>query len=143
VVAVESGFAEGQLVDEWIRGGDGDLAARDGFTFHFSDSAEVQDLLSWLRTHNAAGGRVRFSGVDVPGSGGSGVPALRQVRDYLPADKRFLVDNAIEATEATCLGEQRRSPGRYAATSDAQRNAATIALTSLFEALEGPGQRNT
>jgi erythromycin esterase len=87
VIAFESGFPEGQLVDEWVRGGPGEVeeVAREGFTFRFGDAPEMHDMLRWVRAHNAAGGRVRFAGLDVPGSGGSAEPALRRVREYLAA----------------------------------------------------------
>ena len=137
VIAFESGFAEGQLVDEWIRGGRGEVqaVARDGFTFRFGDAVEVQDMLGWLRAHNAAGGRVRFAGVDVSGSAGSGVPALRRVREYLAAqapDQVPFVDAAIEATRPYAAANNGVAPARYAALSVPDRDAATAALTRLL-----------
>jgi len=85
VVALESGFAEGARVDAWIRGSSDDLEdlARDGFTFRAGDPAEMQSLIAGLREHHEAGGRVRFAGLDIPGSGGSPDPALRLVREHL------------------------------------------------------------
>jgi erythromycin esterase len=43
VLGFESGFAEGSLVDDWIRGGSGDVetVAQEGFTFRFGDSTEM------------------------------------------------------------------------------------------------------
>jgi erythromycin esterase len=150
VIAFESGFAEGRLVDEWIRGGQGEVraVARDGFTFRFGDAVEVQDMLSWLRAHHAAGGRVRFAGVDVSGSAGSGVPALRQVREYLAAqapDQVPFVDAAIEATRPYAAANNGVAPARYAALSVPERDAATAALARLLlrmDALQcGAGSR--
>lgn len=141
VLAFESGFAEGELVDDWIRGGPGDVetVTRDGFTFRFGDSTEVRDMLRWLRAHNAAGGRVRFAGLDVPGSGGSGVPALRRVRDYLlrhaPAQVS-LVDTAIEATRPYVAANNSAAVARYTALSAPERDAATTALTRLLLRLD-------
>lgn len=96
-------FAEGYLVDDWIRGDPGDVGTvgRDGFTFRFGESSEMHDMLRLLRAHNADGGRVRCAGLDVPGSGGSGLPALRLVRAYLAAHhpgQAPFADAAIEAT---------------------------------------------
>ncbi|MQA07787.1 MAG: erythromycin esterase family protein [Pseudonocardiaceae bacterium] len=137
VLAFESGFAEGHLVDDWIRGGQGDVetVARDGFTFRFGDAPEVHDMLGWLRAHNAAGGRVRFAGLDVPGSGGSGLPALRRVRDYLAKyapGQVSLVDAAIEATQPYVAANNGVAPPKYAALSTAERDTATAALTRLL-----------
>jgi erythromycin esterase len=141
VLAFESGFAEGDLVDDWIRGGPGDLdtVASDGFTFRFGESAEMHDMLAWLREHNAAGGRVRFAGLDVPGSGGSGLPALRRVRDHLAAhapEQVPLVDVAIEATRPYRAANNGAAPARYATLSTAQRDAATAALARLLLRLD-------
>jgi erythromycin esterase len=147
VVAFESGFPEGELVDDWIRGGPGalDTVARDGFTFRFGDSAEMRDMLGWLRAHNADGGRVRFAGVDVPGSGGSSLPALHRVRDHLAAsapDELPLVEAAIEATRPYTAANNGAAPVRYAAMGEAERDAATVALTRLLLRLDalGPGE---
>ncbi|WP_279580994.1 erythromycin esterase family protein [Fodinicola feengrottensis] len=148
VLAFESGFAEGQLVDDWIRGGAGDLEtiAREGFTFRFGEATEVRDMLGWLRAHNAdgGGGRVRYAGVDVPSSGGSVVPGLALVRDYLekyaPTEVSY-VDDAVTATEPYVAANNAVASGRYAELSTASRDAAAAALSRLalrLDALE-PG----
>lgn len=53
VVALESGYAEGFLVDAWVRGGPGAVEdlARDGFTFRAGDAPEMQALVAGLREH--------------------------------------------------------------------------------------------
>lgn len=141
VLGFESGFAEGHVVDEWIRGGPGDVAtvARDGFTFRFGDATEMHDMLGWLRAHNDAGGRVRYAGLDVPGSGGSALPALQRVRAYLDAQhpgEAALADAAIEATEPYAAANNGVAPGRYAALSVPERDAATAALSRLLLRLD-------
>lgn len=150
VLAFESGLAEGGLVDDWIRGGPGDVetVAQDGFTFRFGESVEMHQMLGWMRTHNAAGGRLRFFGLDVPGSGGSGLPALRHVRDHLTTyalDHVHLVDAAIEATQPYAAANNGVAPGRYAELSTPARDAATAALTRLLLPLDalrpGPDPR--
>ncbi|MER7015613.1 erythromycin esterase family protein [Saccharopolyspora sp. NPDC000359] len=137
VVALESGFAEGLLVDAWINGGAGELesVARDGFTFRHGDAVEVQELVRWLREHNSAGGRVRFAGVDVPGSGGSVLPALRPVRAYLgehAPEHVHLVDAAMSAAQPYASANNGVAPAKYAELSAAERDAATAALTRLL-----------
>lgn len=141
VVAFESGFAEGRSVDEWIRGGPGEVAdiCRDGFTFYFGDAAEVQDTMSWLREYNAAGGRVRYAGLDVASSGGSPEPSLRAVREYLAvADPAAvsIVDDALAATEPYSGVSNAVSPGMYAELDQAARDRATAALARVLAHLD-------
>ncbi|MEV6879287.1 erythromycin esterase family protein [Amycolatopsis sp. NPDC051128] len=131
VLGFEGGFPEGHLVDAWLRGGPGDVAdiARDGFTFGLGDSAEVHEMLTWLR-----GRGVRFAGVDVPGSAGSPVPSLAAVREYVsrvdPANVS-LVDAAVRACEPYASVSSAVAPGRYQEMSPEARDAATAALTVL------------
>lgn len=155
VVALESGFTEGVLVDTWIRGRGGDLdsavpdddlddVARDGFTFRAGDADEMRALLRDLREHHDAGGRVRFTGLDVPGSGGSPEPALRVVRDHLAAwapEAVALVDTARDATRAYTAPNNGAAPQRYGALDAATRDRATTALARLLLRVEalGPG----
>jgi erythromycin esterase len=103
---MESGFAEGLAVNDWVNGGPGDLDAllEHGITYHFGRCDEMREHLPWLREHG-----VRFYGMDVSGSSGSAVPAIeaclplldevdpgyaKVIRatllplfDYLPADR--------------------------------------------------------
>jgi erythromycin esterase len=131
VLGFEGGFPEGHLVDTWLQGGPGDVAdvARDGFTFGLGDSAEVREMLTWLR-----GRGVRFAGLDVPSSAGSPVPALKAVREYVarvdPANVS-LVDTALAACEPYASVSSAIAPGRYKAMSPEARDAATAALTVL------------
>lgn len=148
VVAFESGFAEGLLVDEWVRGGGGDVrdVARDGITFRFGDAPEIRDMLCWMRKHNAAGGRLRFAGVDVPGSGGSGLTSLHRVRDYLAArapHETAVVDAAIRATEPYIAANNSASWARYAELGAPERDAATTALARLLLRLDAMPERGS
>ncbi|MDD7917576.1 erythromycin esterase family protein [Actinomycetospora callitridis] len=144
VVALESGYAEGFLVDAWLRGGPGAVEdlARDGFTFRAGDAPEMQALVTGLREHREAGGRVRFAGLDIPGSGGSPEPALRLVREHLAAlapDAVPLVDGALEATRPYAAGNNGAAPARYAALDAPARDAATAALARLLLRVEALG----
>ncbi|WP_328607254.1 erythromycin esterase family protein [Amycolatopsis sp. NBC_00345] len=136
VLGFESGFAEGQLVDGWLRGGPGDVAdiARDGFTFSLGDSPEMHEMLTWLRGH----GGVRYAGLDVPSSGGSPVPALLAVRRYLEEidpDVLPLVEAGLTASKPYASVSSAVAPGRYAAMAAPARDAATAALTVLVSHL--------
>lgn len=141
VLAFESGFAEGHLVDDWVRGGPGDVetVARNGFTFRFGDFPEMHTMLHRLRAHHAAGHRVRFTGLDVPGSGGSPLPALHRVRAHLAAHHPGhlpFADAAIEATAPYDSPNNGAAPARYAALDTAVRDAATTALARLLLRLD-------
>ncbi|HEY1106251.1 MAG TPA: erythromycin esterase family protein [Agromyces sp.] len=79
-LALESGFAEGLLVQRWIDGDDEGSAAevaRAGMTYHFGDCEESEALLDAMRTDGAA----RYYGLDVGASGAGGArPILEIVR---------------------------------------------------------------
>ncbi|RSD23714.1 erythromycin esterase family protein [Amycolatopsis eburnea] len=132
VLGFEGGFPEGHLVDEWLRGGPGDVAdvARAGFTFGLGDSAEVHEMLTWLR-----GRGVKFFGADVPSSAGSPMPSLTALREHVlrvdPANVS-LVDAAISACEPYASVSSAVAPGRYKEMSVEARDAATSALTVLY-----------
>ncbi|MEU3627468.1 erythromycin esterase [Amycolatopsis coloradensis] len=132
VVGFESGFAEGKLVDDWLKGAPGDVAdvGRDGFTFSLGESPEAHEMLTWLRER----GDVRYFGLDVPSSAGSPVPSLEAVRAYLSTvdeSAKRLVDEAIEATGGYASVSSAESPAKYAALDTAARDRATAALTRL------------
>jgi hypothetical protein len=132
VLGFESGFAEGKLVDEWLRGAPGDVAdiGRDGFTFSLGDSPEAHEMLTWLRER----GDVRYFGLDVPSSAGSPVPSLEAVRAYLSTVDEAatgLVDAAIEATQGYASVSSAEAPGKYAALDAVARDKATATLSRL------------
>ncbi|MEU0570708.1 erythromycin esterase family protein [Nonomuraea sp. NPDC005983] len=82
VLAFEYGLSEGFPLDAWAQGEgtDDDLSA------HLAEAIPVgvDEPLRWMRRHNAAASKpVRFAGIDVPAAGGSLLPALAPVADYL------------------------------------------------------------
>ncbi|MFE6687494.1 erythromycin esterase family protein [Streptomyces sp. NPDC057743] len=83
-LAFEYGFSEGFPLDAWARGegADADLSAHLAATIPVG----VDEPLRWIRQHNrtnAASPPVRFAGIDIPAAGGSLLPALAPVADYL------------------------------------------------------------
>ncbi|HZX07122.1 erythromycin esterase family protein [Kribbella sp.] len=80
---MESGYAEGLTVAEWIRGGTGpvDAVARDGITYRFGECEPMRRQLEWMRRQN---GRVRFYGMDLPGSSTSPGSAVRACLARMP-----------------------------------------------------------
>ncbi|MDT8915617.1 erythromycin esterase family protein [Amycolatopsis sp. PS_44_ISF1] len=140
VLGFESGFTEGFLVDEWLRGGPGEVAdvARDGFTFNLGGSPEMHEMLTWLREN----GEVRYAGLDLPSSAGSPAPALLAVRRYLEEvdpDVLPLVEAGLTASEPYASVSSAIAPGLYAAMAAPARDAATAALTVLAAHLRSLG----
>ncbi|PXX70881.1 erythromycin esterase [Nocardia tenerifensis] len=82
VLAFEYGFSEGFPLDAWAQG----AGADDELAAHLAGTIPVGvgEPLRWIRRHNAtAATPVRFAGIDVPAAGGSLLPALAPVADYL------------------------------------------------------------
>jgi len=68
-VTLESDCLAGQLVDDYVHGGDGDLdqVMADGFSHGFGASQANRAMVEWLRKHNLThAGQVRFAGFDAP-----------------------------------------------------------------------------
>lgn len=126
---MESGFAEGLLVDDWIHGGPGDVedVARDGITYRFGEHDGIRRQLSWMREWNASGGSIRFHGMDLPGSSTSPGPAVRACLARIPA--RAGDDELVRRTD---LGGRTEAAVAYAAMTDAERAALTVALRDLI-----------
>ncbi|MFI8875653.1 erythromycin esterase family protein [Streptomyces sp. NPDC055243] len=81
-LAFEYGFSEGFPLDAWAQGqgADDDLAAHLAGTIPIG----LQEPLRFLRRHNrTATPPVSFAGIDIPAAGGSLLPALTPVADYL------------------------------------------------------------
>ncbi|MBN6042066.1 erythromycin esterase family protein [Amycolatopsis sp. 195334CR] len=94
-------------------------------------------MLGWLRERNAGGGQVHFAGLDLPGSGGSALPALLKVRDYLARRASTeLADAAIEATALYRSANNSVAFARYSELDEASRDAATAALARLLLQLD-------
>ncbi|GAA0929838.1 erythromycin esterase family protein [Nonomuraea longicatena] len=78
VVAMEASEAAAMAIDAYVRGAPGDAAALvEGLGFWTWSTAEVLDVVEWLRRHNATARRkVRFIGFD-PQHPGASLDALR------------------------------------------------------------------
>lgn len=82
VLAFEYGFSEGFPLDAWAQG----EGADDDLTAHLAGTIPVgvDGPLRWIRQYNATTDiPVRFAGIDIPAAGGSLLPALGPVADYL------------------------------------------------------------
>lgn len=82
VLAFEYGFSEGVALDAWAHGAGTD----DDLTTHLAGTIPVgvEEPLRRLRRYNTTTATpVRFAGIDIPAAGGSLLPALDPVTDYL------------------------------------------------------------
>ncbi|MEU9834452.1 erythromycin esterase family protein [Streptosporangium sp. NPDC048047] len=120
VLAFEYGFSEGFPLDAWAQGEgpDDELRAR----LAEAIPVGVGEPLRWMRRHNASAGvPVRFAGIDVPAAGGSLLPALAPVADYLrEADPEVL----------PMIQEAMRIAGSFAGASAASAAPAWTRLTA-------------
>ncbi|MFE4371695.1 erythromycin esterase family protein [Streptomyces sp. NPDC056835] len=82
VLAFEYGFCEAIPVDAWVhgQGADDDLSA----LLATAVPIGLQEPVRFIRRHNrTVAESVRFAGIDIPAAGGSLLPALAPVADYL------------------------------------------------------------
>jgi erythromycin esterase len=131
--AMESGFAESRLADEFVRGGGrpiGQVLA-DGLTSLMGLWTEVRDQLEWLRQHNDTVARpVGFTGIDLPGSMVSLLPGL----DFL-ARAGLTVEEELRETAASFASASAFSVtatmAAYRELPVAKRDALTAGLAEL------------
>ncbi|MEV3985950.1 erythromycin esterase family protein [Nonomuraea sp. NPDC049758] len=141
VLAFEYGFSEGFPLDAWAQGEgtDGDL------TGHLAEAVPVgvDDPLRWIRRHNVTATRpVRFAGIDIPAAGGSLLPALAPVADYLrridPEAMPF-IETAMRIAGSFAGASAASAAPAWARLPAADQDALTAALTRLlirFRAVE-------
>ena len=164
-VVMESGFAEGRLVDDWITGRSTSPpreVLQHGLTYHHGKSHETLDQLAWMRRHNLAATRpLRFFGMDLPASAASARPAVvaalemldrydpeyaARVRtdllpmfDHLPPDDGGLAWAAVAISSYLALGPDARHALTAAIGELAERIAARRpAVLALAEAAGDP-----
>jgi erythromycin esterase len=127
VFAMESGFSEGLAVDAWVRGGPGDLddLAERHITYRMGQCAEMREHLLWMRS-----ARVRFSGIDVPGSATSPLPGLHNLR-ALPH-----VDEITALVETYAKEPGLSAYAAYAAMPQPDRDRITALLADLTVRLD-------
>ncbi|ARF53070.1 erythromycin esterase family protein [Streptomyces gilvosporeus] len=141
VLAFEYGFSEGFHLDAWAQGEgtDDDLSA------HLAAAIPVglEEPLRWMRRHNrTAAPPVRFAGIDIPAAGGSLLPALAPVADYLhDIDPETLptVQTAMRIAESFAGGSGAVAAPAWARLATAEQDALSATLTRLlirFRSLE-------
>ncbi|GAA3114108.1 erythromycin esterase family protein [Streptosporangium carneum] len=128
---MESGFAEGLAVNEWIHGGAGQVeaVARDGITYRFGECEPMRRQLRWMRRWNSESPtKVNFYGMDLPGSSTSPGPAVRAClarMPRLPGDEELL--------RLSDLGGRTEAAVRYGAMPVADRARLLEGLRELGE----------
>ncbi|BCJ38057.1 erythromycin esterase [Actinocatenispora thailandica] len=133
-LAFEYGFSEGFGLDAWARGdgADGDLDDLLAGTVPIG----VDGPLRWLRRYNRDAARpVRFAGLDVPSAGGSLLPALEPVADYLRRVDPEIAPTLAEAVRIAgsfAGGSAADAAPRWARLPAAEQNALTAILSRLL-----------
>ncbi|HJQ04601.1 MAG TPA: prolyl oligopeptidase family serine peptidase [Nocardioides sp.] len=124
-LVVESGFAEGLVLDAWLRGGPGrveDVAVA-SISYDFGHSTEVQRMLAWMRD---AG--VHAYGMDLAGDGTSPGPAVRALLERVAGEPG---DGAL--LRRSDLGRRAEAAVRWAALDPAERATLLDDLGGLAE----------
>ncbi|MGW0518775.1 erythromycin esterase family protein [Crossiella sp. NPDC003009] len=137
--AVENGVVEGRQVDDWVRGGPGELGPvlANGMNSLTGVWRSVRAQLEWLRAHNStAAEAVGWYGFDLGGSNVSLQPMLDAVFAYFTAaDPDFRPDPAIrEIAMAFAVPSAFGIPaalGAYAGLVPERRDALTAGLAGL------------
>ena len=99
-IAIESGFPESRLVDDYVAGGPGTYEgiSKSGFSWSFGELAANRDLVEWMRRYNADAShkiKLRFYGFDISAIGGARILGPDRV---LHAALEYLA--TIDATSA-------------------------------------------
>ena len=133
IFGFEFGFSEGIPVDSWVRGS-GDDADLDRLVAGMLPLGFTEQL-RWLHRHNAhAANAVRFAGVDIPAAGGSLLPALEPLAEYVrkvdPESMPRLEEALRIASKFAGASMAVASPG-WARLETAEQNALTSVLTRL------------
>lgn len=134
IFAFEFGFSEGVAVDAWARGGgaDGDLDQLVAGMLPLG----FAEQLRWLRRHNAdAASAVRFAGVDIPAAGGSLLPALEPLADYVrKVDPESMprLEKALGIASKVAGSSMATASPAWARLNAAEQNALTSVLARLL-----------
>lgn len=143
--ATESGFVEGWLTDDWVRGGQGrpGHVMANGMTSLMGLWTEMRAHLEWMRQHNLTATRpIGFYGIDLSGSNLSPLPSLDAVTAYLTqADPDFEVDPSIRQTAAAFAVPSAFSLSQavaaYGQLPPERRDALTAGLAGLTARMTG------
>jgi len=145
-VAIESGFTEAGIIDDFIQGGPGniDSVVRAGITWEFERLPENHDLVAWLHSYNATATRkVHFYGLDITGANDTGFMPLAAHAITAPLSYLDHVAPPVAARFRPRLEPllDRWIPTRFAELSAADRDLIRAELDSMSHALEADSGR--
>lgn len=149
-IALESGFSEARIVNDFVLGGAGDPReiARTGLTWGFGGFAENVELLRWMRAYNADEARqrkVKFYGIDLTGGDGEGRFAAARVTldDALSFLVRVDPDPSARARAALGPFLGRFTLDKYKSLSADERRRFQASIDDLIVLLESQRKRLT
>ena len=120
IFAMEANMPEAKLIGDYVRTGTGDpVALMRGLRFWTANTAELLDLVHWMRQYNAAGGTMQFAAIDMqlPAAARQNVSTyLRRVDPALAA-----VVDSIYATVSSSLSNPLPMSARATATHEVVR----------------------
>lgn len=127
---MESGFAEGLAVNEWIHGGAGEIGhlSRSGVTYEFGDSDLFRTQLAWMRERALAGRPLNFYGMDLPGASVDPGAAVTVCLSRLPPRAG---DSDLAALAQ--LGDRYAAPLRWASLTEEDQNTLATGIGALTE----------
>ncbi|MFI9052202.1 erythromycin esterase family protein [Streptomyces sp. NPDC053427] len=134
VLAFEYGFSEGVSLDAWAQG----EGADDDLSAHLAEAIPIglDEPLRWMRRHNrTASPPVRFAGIDIPAAGGSLLPALAPVADYLrhiDPETLPVVQEAMRIAETFAGGSAAVAAPAWERLATAEQDALSATLTRLL-----------
>jgi erythromycin esterase len=138
VFAFESAFAEGAVVEEWLRGGPGDVAAvaHHGMTYGMGDYRAMAQQLAWLRE----AGQVHYSGIDVPGANGlSALTTYTKIKSVAKDDAGWIAERLIELAQRFEHEHALPAYDLYRALPKADRDEITALLADLLTYWDAAG----
>ncbi|MEV0618232.1 erythromycin esterase family protein [Nonomuraea sp. NPDC050404] len=133
-LAYEFGFSEGLTLNSWVHGAG---TKEDLARYHdVALPVGLAEPLRWLREHNETPDRqADFLGVDISEGGGSLLPALQPVHDYLrqvDAETARLAERAIETAALFADASGAGAVPKWARLGSAQQDALSAVLMRLL-----------
>lgn len=132
--ALEYGFSDGFKIDAWLQGQDEESHLKELFS-HYLITPQILQNLCWIKNYNRnAQVPINFMGIDIPCAGGSLLPALSPVRDYLSQadeDTLPLLERAYAIAQKFEGTSMAQSAPLYENLSEEERNILTCHLTRI------------